>query len=385
MDRSPEMTELVALRHELHAHAELAGQETETSRIIREFIEPFEPKELVTELGGAGLAAIFEGREDGPSVMFRAEIDAVPVQEDNDADHRSSRSGVAHACGHDGHVAIVAGLAAKLHRHPPRRGRVALLFQPAEETGAGALGVLEDARFESIAPDWVFALHNLPRENFGEVQIKSGPFAAGSVGSILHFRGKTSHAAYPEQGQSPAPAVAQLIQDLEALPDSVEAGNGIAKLTVIHARIGEAAFGTTPGEAEVMATLRSDREDVLDRLREGVVDQAQGIAQAHGLEHHHSWTDHFPVTTNHPEAVAMVKAVAETSGVAVALRDEAYPWSEDFGWFTRRFNGALFGLGAGREHPALHSPGYDFPDDLIPLGVGLFEGLVERLLGLPTG
>jgi len=300
MDRSHEMTELVALRHELHAHAELAGQETETSRIIREFIEPFEPKELVTELGGAGLAAIFEGREDGPSVMFRAEIDAVPVQEDNDADHRSNRSGVAHACGHDGHVAIVAGLAAKLHRHPPRRGRVALLFQPAEETGAGALGVLEDARFESIAPDWVFALHNLPRENFGEVQIKSGPFAAGSVGSILHFRGKTSHAAYPEQGQSPAPAVAQLIQDLEALPDSVEAGNGIAKLTVIHARIGEAAFGTTPGEAEVMSTLRSDREDVLDRLREGVVDQAQGIAQAHGLEHHHSWTDHFPVTRGLP-------------------------------------------------------------------------------------
>jgi metal-dependent amidase/aminoacylase/carboxypeptidase family protein len=87
------------------------------------------------------------------------------------------------------------------------------------------------------------------------------------------------------------------------------------------------------------------------------------------------------VTTNHPEAVAMVEAVAETSGVAVALRDEAYPWSEDFGWFTRRFNGAIFGLGAGHEYPALHSPEYDFPDDLIPLGVVLFEGLIERILG----
>jgi amidohydrolase len=381
MDRSPEMTELVTLRRELHAHAELAGQECETSRIIGDFIETHEPDELLTELGGVGLAAVYEGREDGPSVMFRAEIDAVPVPEENDVDHRSCQSGVSHTCGHDGHTAIVAGLAAHLHRHPPRRGRVVLLFQPAEETGAGALSVLEDDRFEAIAPDWIFALHNLPGEDFGEIQIKSGPFAAGSVGTILLFRGTTSHAAYPEQGRSPAPAVAQLIQGLAALPESVKSGKGIAKLTIIHTRIGEAAFGTTPGEAEVMATLRSDREEILERLREGVVDRAQRIAQAHGLELAHSWTDQFPVTTNHPEAVAMVEEVAETRGVAVALRDEAYPWSEDFGWFTRRFKGAIFGLGAGREHPALHSPGYDFPDDLIPLGLGLFEGLIERLLG----
>jgi len=327
------------------------------------------------------LAAIFEGREEGPTVMFRAEIDAVPVEEGNDVDHRSCRPGISHACGHDGHMAIVAGLASKLHRDPPRRGRVVLLFQPAEETGAGALSVLEDERFESIAPDWVFALHNLPGDDFGEVQIKSGPFAAGSVGTILRFRGTTSHAAYPEQGTSPATAVAQLIQDLVGLPESVTSGNGFAKLTIIHARIGEAAFGTTPGEAEVMATLRSDREEILERLREGVVDQAQQIARAHGLELTRSWTDHFPVTINHTEAVAMVEAVAENRGVAVGLRDEAYPWSEDFGWFTRRCKGALFGLGAGREHSALHSPGYDFPDDLLPLGVDLFEGLIERLLG----
>ena len=278
-------------------------------------------------------------------------------------------------------MAIVAGLAANLRHHPPRCGRVVLLFQPAEETGAGALSVLEDERFESIAPDWIFAVHNLPGETLGEVQIRSGPFAAGSVGAIFGFRGTTSHAAYPEQGRSPATAVAQMIQKMAALPDSMDAGDGIANLTVIHARIGEAAFGTTPGEAEVMATLRSDREEILERLQEAVTDLAQEIGRAHGLELTHSWTDHFPVTINHPEAVAMVEAVARNHGVDVRLRDEAYPWSEDFGWFTRRFNGALFGLGAGQEHPALHSPGYDFPDELIPVGIVLFEGLIERLLG----
>jgi len=380
MDSICDLAELVTLRHELHRQAELAAQETETSRILRAFIEPHHPDDLVTDLGGSGLAAIFEGREEGPTVMFRAELDAVPVEEGKFKKYSSRRSGVSHACGHDGHMAIVAGLAAKLHRHPPRRGRIVLLFQPAEETGAGALSVLEDEKFESIAPDWIFALHNLPGERFGEVQIRSGPFAAGSVGTIVRLRGKTSHAAYPEQGRSPAAAVAELIQDLAWLPDAVNEGDGFARLTVIHARIGEPAFGTTPGEAEVMATLRSDREDILERLKGALVDQAQQIARAHRLELTRSWTDRFPVTVNHSEAVAMVEAVARNQGVDVTFRDEAYPWSEDFGCFTERIKGAIFGLGSGQEHPALHSPGYDFPDELIPIGVGLFEGLLERLL-----
>ena len=381
MERSVDVTELVTLRHELHAHAELAGEEVETSRILRHFIEPYEPTDLLTELGGTGLAAVFDGSEKGPSLMFRAELDAVPVAEEGDGDHRSRRAGVSHACGHDGHMAIVAGLAAGLHRHPLRRGRVVLLFQPAEETGAGAQGVLDDERFEEIAPDWIFALHNLPGEDFGEIQIRSGVFAAGSVGTILHLRGRTSHAAYPEQGRSPAPAIADLIRELPALADAVQSADGLAKITVIHARIGEPAFGTSPGEAEVMATLRSDREDVLDRLREGVLERARQIADAHGLELAHSWTERFPVTVNDREAVAFVEEVAKTGGVALRLRDRAYPWTEDFGWLTRRFRGALFGLGAGRHGPALHSPHFDFQDELIPIGIDLLNGLIERILG----
>jgi amidohydrolase len=313
--------------------------------------------------------------------MFRAELDAVPVDEESGVGHRSRRAGVSHACGHDGHMAVVAGLAAHLHRRPLRRGRVVLLFQPAEETGAGAQAVLDDERFEEIAPDWIFALHNLPGEDFGEVQIRSGAFAAGSEGIIFHFLGRTSHAAHPEQGRSPASAVAELIREMSTLPDSMQADDNIAMITVIHARIGEPAFGTTPGQAEVMATLRSDQEDVLDRLRGGALDGARSISDAHRLRLSHSWTDRFPVTMNDAEAVAMVQAIAESGGVAVRLRNRAYPWSEDFGWFTQRFKGALFGLGAGGDGPALHSPTYDFSDELIPIGIGLFEGLIERILG----
>jgi len=380
MDRSTDIAEVVTLRQEIHAHAELAGREIETSRIIRKFVEQHEPQRLVTNLGGNGLVAVFEGREEGPTVMLRTEIDAVPVQETNDFDHRSLSAGVSHKCGHDGHAAIVAGLAAGLARRPPERGRVVLLFQPAEETGSGAREVLEDERFASIEPDWIFALHNLPGEPFGEIQIKSGPFAAGSVGVILKLEGSTSHAAYPEQGRSPATAVAQLIQELTSLPASL-GGHGIAQVTVVHARIGEPAFGTTPGEAEVMATLRSDREEILEHLRTEAVKRLVHIAQSNGLEHSHSWTDDFPVTVNHAEAVRVVEAVAEACGIGVVQRAAAYPWSEDFGWFTRRIQGAILGLGSGADHPALHSPGYDFPDELIPIGLRLFEGIFEEILG----
>jgi amidohydrolase len=381
MDRTRELDELEVLRHELHEHAELAGEEVETSRIIRRFLEPFEPTQLVTEIAGTGLAVVFEGPERGPSLMVRAELDAVPIEEASDVDYRSCRSGVCHACGHDGHAAIVAGLAAELRRLGLRRGRLILLFQPAEETGAGARRVIDDPRFEAIAPDWIFALHNLPGENFGEIQIRSGAFTAGSEGMVLRLRGRTSHAAYPEQGRSPALAVADLIRDLVALPGGLESADGMAKLTVIHARIGQPAFGTTPGEAEVMATARSDREDLLDRLRRGAVERARKTADRYGLEFDASRTDRFPVTTNHPEAVAVVKRSAEAAGLAVNSQNRAYPWSEDFGWYTRRFKGALFGLGAGPEAPALHSPQYDFPDDLIPLGVSLFSGMIREILG----
>lgn len=381
MDRSVEISRLVTLRHDLHAHAELAGREIETSRIIRTFVEDYGPARLITGLGGRGLAAVFEGCEDGPTVMLRTEIDAVPVHEANDFDHRSLNDGVAHKCGHDGHAAIMAGLAAGLADRPPDRGRVVLLFQPAEETGAGALGVLEDERFGSVRPDWIFALHNLPGEPFGEIQIRSGTFAAGSVGAILKLEGRPSHAAYPEQGRSPAKAVAELILELDSLHELIGRAEGLARATVVHATVGEPAFGMTPGAGQVMATLRSDREEVFDWLRSEVVERMKRIAATHGLGSAHSWTDEFPLTVNDPEAVALVEAAAEARGVPLARRDEAYPWSEDFGWFTSRFKGAFFGLGSGTEHPALHSPDYDFPDRLIPIGLELFEGVIERLLG----
>ncbi len=373
--------ELVALRHRLHRNAEISDHEETTPRLVEEFLaEHAAPDEIVHGLGGHGVAAVYNGVAEGPTVLLRAELDALPINETTDLPYRSSHRGAAHKCGHDGHMAMVGGAGVALARAGLARGRLVLLFQPSEETGQGARRVLEDPAFEGLRPDWAFALHNLPEEPFGGVVVRPGTFSAASSGAVIRLEGATSHAAFPEEGRSPALAVAALIQRLGTLPRTIEVAGDFALVTVIHARLGEIAFGTSPGEAVVMATLRSDRDDTVEHLREAVRRLAQEIAAPEDLRCDVSWTEEFPATVNDPEAAELVAEQARALGAPLLGVGGPYRWSEDFGWLLRDCRGALFGLGSGVRHAPLHSPEYDFPDGLIPLGVNMFRGVVGRLL-----
>lgn len=376
------LSDLLSLRHELHRQAELSNHEQTTPLLVEEFLRTHAaPDAVVRGLGGSGVAAVYEGSGDGPTVLLRAELDALPIPETTDLSYRSVTRGASHKCGHDGHMTMVAGAGVELARCGLERGRLVLLFQPAEETGEGAHRVVEDPRFQPLRPTWAFALHNLPAVPFGAVVIRSDTFSAASVGAVIRLGGATSHAAFPEEGRSPARAMATLMQDLPELPSTLDANGEFAVVTVVHARLGEIAFGTTPGEGVVMATVRSDRDETVELLRSGVQRLAERTAVAEGLRWDLSWTEEFPATVNHPEAVELVNEVVRERGMESFPIDGPYRWSEDFGWLLRSSSGALFGLGSGSEHPPLHSPDYDFPDRLVPLGVGLFRGIAQRLLG----
>jgi amidohydrolase len=369
------------LRHDLHRNPEHAGNEVTTAQLMATFIRSHGPDKLLEGVGGTGIAARFDGEREGPTVMVRAELDAVPIEEVTGVAYRSQSPGVAHLCGHDGHMAMLAGLAARLSRRPPACGRVWLLLQPAEETGEGAQRVVVDAAFAEIDPDWVFALHNLPGTPLGTVTIRRGTVACGSIGMIVRLVGRSSHAGHPEQGLSPAPAVAQLIDAFAVLPEQVAAsgeGEGFTLATVIHARLGEVAFGTTPGEATVMVTLRAEQKETLQGLRAAARQLASEVATAHDLQHQVEWTEEFPVTVNHDRAVDLVCAAGRATQLEVVETADLLRWSEDFGHFTERIPGALIGLGAGSEQPPLHSSRYDFPDDLIPVGVQLLSAVVDQ-------
>ncbi|MFO7608685.1 MAG: M20/M25/M40 family metallo-hydrolase [Candidatus Krumholzibacteriia bacterium] len=180
--------DLVALRHRLHALAELSGAEAATAAAVADLLRACAPADLLTGLGGHGVAAVFAAPAGapGPTVVLRAELDALPIPETLDLDHASLTAGCAHKCGHDGHTAILLGVARELAATPPAGGRVVLLFQPAEETGQGAARVAADPRFLDLSPDWLFALHNLPGYPAGKVLVRAGAFCAGSAGLTVH-------------------------------------------------------------------------------------------------------------------------------------------------------------------------------------------------------
>ncbi|MFO7950912.1 MAG: amidohydrolase [Candidatus Fermentibacteraceae bacterium] len=374
------MDHLTTLRHRLHSRPELSHHEELTAAELAGFLKSLNAGELATGLGGNGLALVFAGVEAGPRVLLRADMDALPIPDSIGADYACEEHGIGHKCGHDGHMAILCGVAERLAASPPAGGEAVLLFQPAEETGEGAALVLADGAFRRFLPDRAYALHNLPGFPQGSVVIREGCFASASRGMVVELHGESAHAAQPHLARGPALAVARLITGISSLPQTATALHQPAKATVIHARLGSEAFGTTPGEAVVMATLRTHSEEAMDDLACAAERLAKSATEPAGLDVRISWKQEFPATINDPDAAEYVAAAAAGLGLDVIRPSRPFPWSEDFGHFTGRFGGALFGLGAGEDHAPLHSSTYDFPDGLIPVGVDLLEALLRRSL-----
>lgn len=376
--------DLRALRRRLHALAEPSGSEKRTAAFVAARLRACRPALLLEGLGGHGVAAVWDAPAGaaGPVVLLRAELDAVAVPETIALPHASRTAGIAHKCGHDGHMAMLLGVARRLAGQPPPRGRLVLLFQPAEETGAGAAAVAADPRLRALRPDWLFALHNLPGYAEGRVLTRPGAFAAGSAGLRVRLRGRAAHAAEPDRGRSPDLAVSELIMALVTLPPLDAEAREL--VTVTHARLGEPAYGIAPAEAEVLATLRADDDRALAALRRRAASTARTIAQRHGLACALSWEEVFPVVWNDAEATGLVRRAARQAGLRPARpRESAFRWSEDFGVLARLGRGALFGLGAGRRQPGLHAERYDFNDALLPTGVDLLHRLALLALQEP--
>ncbi|UWQ89623.1 amidohydrolase [Rhodobacteraceae bacterium M382] len=371
---------LTQLRHDLHRIPEVSGQEARTAAFIEDTLTRHTPDSLISGLGGYGVAAVFDSGTPGPTVMIRCELDGLPIPEQSEARYRSTHEGRGHLCGHDGHMAIVAGLADWLAARPLARGRVVLLFQPAEETGKGAAAVLADPRFASIAPDYAFSLHNLPGLALGQVAICAGPANCASRGMRIRLTGRTSHAAAPQDGISPAGTLVRLLPDLAALGQGGDRGGDYALVTLTHARMGEATFGIAPGEAEIWATLRTVTNDRMEQLIAEAQSVAGSVAAEQGLHIDIDYDDVFDACTNHPTAVALLDRACKTAGTPAEIHHTPQRWSEDFGQFGASARAAMFWLGSGKDQPQLHNPDYDFPDAALPIGVAVFRAAIAAVL-----
>lgn len=380
-DTSLNIDKLINLRHELHKYPEVSNDEKQTAKRITKFLNSTDPDELINDIGQYGIAAIYKGKHDGPTVMIRCELDALPIEEVNDMEYKSVNAGVGHKCGHDGHMAILCGLATLLADQRPSSGRVILLFQPAEETGEGARRILDDPKFKALEPDFIYALHNLPGFEKNQIIIKDHIFASASRGLIVKLKGTPSHASHPEDGRNPALAASQIVQQLFEIPQMHTPFHKASLITPIHLRVGNPAFGTSPGDGEVMATLRTHNDEDMDIIADKAVKVIKKIADVHELEANISWTEEFEAVKNNENCMRFIKSVAEELDVDTCVVDHPFPWSEDFGLFTGHYNGALFGLGSGEDQPQLHNNDFDFPDEILETGVKMFREIIDQILG----
>jgi len=376
-----DIADLVAFRRELHRFPEISGEEKETARRVVDFLADTRPDEVLTGLGGHGVAVIYDSGVAGPTVLFRSELDALPIEERSGVEHSSTVPGKSHMCGHEGHTTILAALGRQLGRRRPAKGRVVLMFQPAEETGKGAAAVTADPRYAAIRPDFAFSLHNLTGTPFGHVRLKEGVVNCASRGMRILLDGKTAHASMPETGVPPTFAVAALLPELTALSHGGFDDDDFALVTICHARIGEAVFGIAPGHAEIRATLRTRLDERMDALVAAAEKLARETAQKHGLSCAIDYDEIFVASLNAPEAVERLRAALDAEGVSHDEAELPMRASEDFGLFGRGSKSAMFYLGAGEDMPALHNPDYDFPDDLIPIGARVFMRAARDLLG----
>jgi amidohydrolase len=376
-----DMVDLIDFRHDLHRHPEISGEEEETARRVVAFLAPLKPQKVLTGLGGHGVAAVFEGAEPGPTLLFRSELDALPIEEKTGAPYTSTVAGKGHLCGHDGHSTTLLALGLGLSRQPPKRGRVVLLFQPSEENGAGAAAVIADPRFGEIRPDLAFSLHNLPGLPLGRVALKEGPVNCASRGMRLHLTGKTAHASLPETGISPMSAIARLMPALTALSRSAPPALDFRLATVTHAWLGEEAFGIAPGDGEIWVTLRTLVDDHMAALCAEAEDLARTAAAGTNLGLAIGYEDIFLHCENAPEAVDHLVRALDAEGVVHDAGTLPMRGSEDFGRFRAIAPSAMFFLGSGESHPALHNPDYDFPDELIAVGARIFMRVTRDILG----
>ena len=356
------------LRHELHAHPELSMNEHETKRRLMNFIEE-NTRLAVVDCGKYFFASRYI--EGSKGIAFRADMDALPMEETINLSYASKNPGVAHKCGHDGHCAALCGLALELDKIKLNRS-VYLIFQHAEETGQGARECSKFLHERSISS--IYAFHNWSGWPEKNIIIREGLCQCASAGLTIKFNGKTSHASEPEKGINPAFVIAKIISEIENITNK----NKKILCTVVNIKLGEKNFGISPGDGEISLTLRAESEDDMRIFRNAVVNLAEKLAKENSLGTEISSCDYFPETISDSNCVKKIIEAAKKLNLKIIEMPKAIRASEDFGFYTKQIHGAIFYIGNGENYPAIHTAEYDFNDEILETAVNMFMKILEN-------
>jgi amidohydrolase len=384
---------ITALRREIHAHPELCFQEQHTSDLVAASLTAWGIP-IRRGLAKTSVVGILKNGSGTGAIGLRADMDALPMREFNTFAHASRNPGRMHACGHDGHTAMLLAAAQHLARHRNFDGTVYLLFQPAEEGGGGAREMVKEGLFDEFPMDAVFGMHNWPGLKAGQFAVCPGPCMASSNEFFITIRGRGAHAALPHMGIDPVPIACQMVQAFQTIVTRNKRPTDAAVISVTTIHAGEAT-NVVPDACRIEGTVRTFTLPVLDLIEQRMRDIARHTAAAFGADCEFEFRRNYPPTINHAaEAAFVAEVMRETVGADDTLAFEPSMTAEDFSYFLLERPGAYFviGNGDGRHRLAysgdaaaenlgpctLHNPHYDFNDDLIPLGGTLWVRLVEK-------
>ncbi len=384
----------IQIRRDLHAHPELCFEEKRTSDLIAQALTDWGIP-VHRGLGTTGVVGVVRGTrgESERAVGLRADMDALPITERNTFPHASQHAGKMHACGHDGHTAMLLAAARHFSKHRDFAGTVYLIFQPAEEGGGGAREMIKEGLFEQFPMEAVFGAHNWPGMKVGQFALKNGPCFASSNEFRITIRGKGSHAAMPDLGIDPVPVACQMVQAFQTIisRNKRPIDAGVISVTIIQA--GEAT-NVVPDHVLVRGTVRTFTLEVLDMIEQRMREVAEHTAAAFGATCEFEFSRNYPPTINHPAETEFVRGVmGEIVGPENVQEFEPTMGAEDFSYYLQHKPGCYFLIGNGDgAHRigghglgpcTLHNPSYDFNDDLIPLGGTLWVRLAEKWLSTP--
>jgi len=372
--------ELVAIRRDLHAHPEIGFEESRTSGIVAEKLAAW-GIEVHRGVGKTGVVGVLTGRAAGSRrIGLRADMDALPMDEETNLPYRSKHLGRFHGCGHDGHTTMLLGAARYLAETRKFAGTVVFIFQPAEEGLGGARAMLADGLFERFPCDEIYALHNAPEGPQGQVSVHSGPMMAGADFFDIRITGRGAHGAHPHQAIDPIAVAITLAQAMQTIVsrNTDPRYPTVVSITQIHAG---SAYNVIPESAHLAGTVRTFRDEVRELVRTRIRALASGIAASFAASIEVDIRDIFTVLENHEaQTLAATEAAREIVGEAL-LEAEPRPKmaSEDFAEMLRAVPGAYFWLGQ-TPGPAVHNPGYIFDDGILPIGASLLARIAERQL-----
>ena len=383
---------IAAIRRDIHAHPELCFEEVRTADVVARQLEAWGIP-VHRGMGKTGVVGILKAGTSTRAVGLRADMDALPMQEFNTFAHASKHAGKMHACGHDGHTAMLLAAAQHFAKHRNFDGTVYLIFQPAEEGGGGAREMITDGLFEKFPMEAVFGMHNWPGTDIGRFAVSPGPVMASSNEFKITIHGRGSHAALPHNGIDPVPIACEMVQAFQNIisRNKKPIDAGVISVTMIHA--GEAT-NVVPDSCELQGTVRTFTLEVLDLIERRMQQVAEHVCAAHEATCTFEFERNYPPTINSAaEAEFARKVMVDIVGADNVLAQEPTMGAEDFAYMLQAKPGAYCfianGDGSHREmgHGAgpcmLHNPSYDFNDDLIPLGATYWVQLAEKWLSRP--